>query len=177
MTAPQSPGDAERCGCTCHEYYADHMFVSHLAGPCCDRRRPTPPVAAPGDVEALAETCREWGEDDPRRCGKPAEFILWGKLLPKEAFGPRCYDHAVKHIGHDMPSRVDQYAVYDLRAVARFAAQVAQQTREAESAVVERVEAVLDAYNQHDGDVIWECEPEDRWRFGRDLRAALRRDR
>jgi hypothetical protein len=45
----------------------------------------------------------------------PAEFILWGKLLPPEALGPKCYDHAVKYLGHSVATRTEQYAVVDLR--------------------------------------------------------------
>lgn len=66
-------------------------------------------------AEALRETCREWPDDAFDRCNQPAEFILWGKLFPPEALGPRCYEHAVKHTGHSMPSQVDQWAVFDLR--------------------------------------------------------------
>ncbi len=32
------------------------------------------------------------------KCWAPAEYVLWGKLLPPEALGPRCYDHAAKHV-------------------------------------------------------------------------------
>lgn len=85
----------------------------------------TDPMTAPR-TDWWAETCRE--EVDHERCGLSADFILWGKLLPTEAFGPRCYDHAVKHLGHNMPSRADQYAVYDLRG---FAARVAEERGEA----------------------------------------------
>lgn len=57
-------------------------------------------------AEALVhEGCREWVEDKCDRCNEPAEFVLWGKLLEPEALGPRCYDHAAKHVGHDMLSR------------------------------------------------------------------------
>ncbi len=64
---------------------------------------------------ALRESCREEMRDGDR-CNKPAEFLLWGKLFERKAFGPRCYDHAVRHTDHSMPSRVDQWAVMDLRA-------------------------------------------------------------
>jgi len=40
--------------------------------------------------------CRE--EVDGERCGKNAEYLLWGKLLPKEALGPRCFDCTQKHV-------------------------------------------------------------------------------
>ena len=38
-----------------------------------------------------SEWCRECREE-------PAEFILWGKLFPPEALGPRCYTCARKHV-------------------------------------------------------------------------------
>lgn len=44
-----------------------------------------------------------------------------------------------------------------------------------QAAVREAVGGLLDAYNRLDDDDAagWECEPEDRWRFGRDLRALI----
>ena len=65
------------------------------------------------------EVCREQVEDPDgwrQNCNKPAEFLLWGKLFAPEVLGPRCYDHAVAHTHHSMPSRVDQWAVMDLRS-------------------------------------------------------------
>lgn len=47
-------------------------------------------------------------------CTFQAEFILWGKLIPPEHLGPRCYDHASLAVGHSAlgdPS----WAIYDLR--------------------------------------------------------------
>lgn len=52
-------------------------------------------------------------ESEPAPVIRPAEFILWGKLLPPEALGPRCYDHAARQVGHralNDPS----YAIYHL---------------------------------------------------------------
>lgn len=43
--------------------------------------------------------CREELENGDK-CWAPAEFVLWGKLIPAEGLGPRCYDHAVRHVGH-----------------------------------------------------------------------------
>jgi uncharacterized protein YuzE len=60
----------------------------------------------------LNECCRECRAEDKY---ERADYILWGKLLPKEALGPRCYDHAEKHVGHEAMSRIDQWAVFDLR--------------------------------------------------------------
>lgn len=70
-------------------------------------------------ARGLLTSCRECRDErdfytDPV---KPADFIIWGKLAPPEGLGPKCYDHAVKHLGHDMPRRSDQYAVVDLRPI------------------------------------------------------------
>lgn len=45
------------------------------------------------------EFCRERSEVDGKWCGERAEFIIWGKLYPEEALGPRCYEHARRHVG------------------------------------------------------------------------------
>lgn len=61
------------------------------------------------------EYCRECRDELPYGSKLPvAEFILWGKLFPREAFGPKCYDHAVKYFPVE---RIDQWAVYDLRPI------------------------------------------------------------
>jgi hypothetical protein len=64
--------------------------------------------------------CGQWllDEDDfPwRRCGDPADLILWGRLLPPEALGPRCLDHASHYMPTDANS-VEQWAAFDLRPV------------------------------------------------------------
>jgi hypothetical protein len=26
-------------------------------------------------------TCREWIDDEVRRCSKPSDYVLWGKLI------------------------------------------------------------------------------------------------
>lgn len=64
----------------------------------------------PETYSALDETCR-----DCRNTSKgsvAADFILWGKYFDQAAFGPKCAEHARKWF--DL-SRVDQYAVFDLR--------------------------------------------------------------
>ena len=70
-------------------------------------------------LEGIArEGCREWPTGALDRCNVPAEFVLWGKLFPPEALGPRCYDHAAAHAGHRAlgdPS----YAIIDLRPALR----------------------------------------------------------
>ena len=78
-----------------------------------------PEPHAPPD-RAAVEWCRECRDERPMGSpGVPADFILWGKLLPPAALGPRCYDHAAAHLGHAAMSRIDQYAVFDLRTVRR----------------------------------------------------------
>lgn len=52
---------------------------------------------------------------------KPAEFLLWGKLFPPEALGPRCYDCAEGHIGWPNMGDLAQWAVLDLRGLYRGA--------------------------------------------------------
>lgn len=67
--------------------------------------------------EEAQESCREeLGPDhEYRKCGEPAEFILWGKLIEPEGLGPRCYDHAAKHVGHPALGYHSGYAIFDLR--------------------------------------------------------------
>ena len=70
----------------------------------------------------IEETCREWVRAKHNRCGERAEFIIWGKYFPADAFGPRCYDHTAEHL-HDMSAlNIEQTAVYDLRRVYRLQA-------------------------------------------------------
>lgn len=72
-------------------------------------------------MSEVREFCGEWIEEKVDRCNAPAEFILWGKLFPAEALGPRCYDHAAKHTGHWAlsPSQLPQCAIFDLRGLQR----------------------------------------------------------
>lgn len=78
-------------------------------------------MATTSDLEraarALLTCCRECRDEAAPFATyvTPAEFILWGKLLPPEALGPKCYDHAVKYLGHSVATRTEQYAVVDLR--------------------------------------------------------------
>jgi hypothetical protein len=67
----------------------------------------------------LLTCCREWPRDGDR-CTRPAEFILWGKLLPPESLGPRCYKHAAKHVGHRALGD-PTWAIADLRPLLREA--------------------------------------------------------
>lgn len=78
------------------------------------------------------EFCRECRDElhaGKRDRVRAAEFILWGKLFPAEALGPRCYDHAARHIGGAGMAMLDQYAVFDLRKVVRKAAERETNTR------------------------------------------------
>lgn len=63
--------------------------------------------------------CREWGEEKANICGAPSEYVLWGKRIPAEGLGPRCYDHAEKHIGHHGLGSLPGYAVINLDDLAR----------------------------------------------------------
>lgn len=76
--------------------------------------------------ERVRESCRE-DVDDGERCGETADLILWGRLLPADALGPRCLFHAGKYIPTD-PHSVSQYAVYDLRPVGRLARELADRS-------------------------------------------------
>lgn len=82
-------------------------------------------MMADTSYEPLRLYCGEWLEDEKRGpvrlCNAPAEFLLWGKLIDPEGLGPRCYDHAAKHIGHHAltPHGLTQYALLDLRGLAR----------------------------------------------------------
>jgi hypothetical protein len=67
----------------------------------------------------VLEHCREeLGPPSFERCNERAEFILWGKLLPPEALGPRCYEHAAKHVGQRALGD-SGWAIFDLRGLIR----------------------------------------------------------
>ena len=66
-------------------------------------------------VITTVEYCRQCRDSLPYGSNIPrADFILWGMFFPSEAFGPKCYTHASEWFN---TSRVDQYAVYDLRPI------------------------------------------------------------
>lgn len=101
----------------------------------------------------LLTTCREVidgpvGVVTPGVCGNPAEFILWGKLFPKEALGPRCYDHAMEYVGEQALAMA---AVVDLRPLLRAlqededAAAAAEAAPAPPSGKRERIEFMADA--------------------------------
>lgn len=67
-------------------------------------------------LEKHVGSCREWVDDD--QCNAPAEFVLWGCLIPNEGLGPRCYDHAVKHVAHHALGSRSNFALINLRDLA-----------------------------------------------------------
>jgi hypothetical protein len=75
-------------------------------------------VAAMGN-----EACREWVDEVANTCKERADFILWGKMFPPEALGPRCLTHAESHVGWrniSSASQISQWAIYDLRPIGRL---------------------------------------------------------
>jgi hypothetical protein len=63
-------------------------------------------------------SCREWQHETANICGAPSEYVLWGKLIPSEGLGPRCYDHAAMHVGHSALSPGSGWAVINLAELA-----------------------------------------------------------
>lgn len=61
--------------------------------------------------------CREWVGIDT--CAQPAEYVLWGKLISPEGLGPRCYEHAAKHVDHYGLRSRSGYALINLNDLAR----------------------------------------------------------
>ncbi len=61
------------------------------------------------------ERCRECRDED---MDVRADLILWGKLFPPEALGPKCLDCAAQYMSVDAHT-VSQYAVLDLRPLRR----------------------------------------------------------
>lgn len=98
-------------------------YEYHPDCPCCGRL-PQALEELAAAQEALkpyaTEVCREWIDAD--RCNRPAEFLLWGKMLPADALGPRCYDCAAKHVDHRALGD-SQWAILDLRPALRAAAE------------------------------------------------------
>ena len=45
------------------------------------------------------EFCHFRKEPTGEWCGKDADMIVWGKLFPPEALGPRCEEHAAEQLG------------------------------------------------------------------------------
>jgi hypothetical protein len=75
------------------------------------------PVDAVAALEAMQREiggCREWCEDKADCCWAPAHYVLWGKLIPAEGLGPRCYDHAAKHVSASALAPGSQWALIDI---------------------------------------------------------------
>lgn len=65
----------------------------------------------------ITEFCHDRSTtEDGSWCGKPAEFIFWGRLYPMQVLGPRCYDCARFHLqGWQLDERsIEQSAIYKL---------------------------------------------------------------
>ena len=73
------------------------------------------PIELPEQLQGVTriEHCRACR--DERDEIVTADFILWGKLLPPEQMGPRCYDHTAGYLGWSAMHQIDQWAVFDLR--------------------------------------------------------------
>lgn len=69
----------------------------------------------------IHESCREWDDESMSRCGAPADVILWGKLFPQDALGPRCREHAENHLNHRTLEEClrQGWAIFDLRNLRR----------------------------------------------------------
>ena len=68
----------------------------------------------------MRESCREWVDEIANKCNRPAVVILWGKLFPAEALGPRCPEHAEKHLGRYYVDAIrEHWAIFDLRNLTR----------------------------------------------------------
>ena len=63
--------------------------------------------------------CREWLPEKADYCWQPTEYVLWGRLIPEEELGPRCYEHAVWHVGHHALRSRSNYAFVNLTDLAR----------------------------------------------------------
>jgi hypothetical protein len=73
-------------------------------------------------LNRVVTVCRDCRDELPWLCEDVplADFIFWGKLLPPEALGPKCYEHAAKHVGHAMlAGHGDRFnvAAVDLRPI------------------------------------------------------------
>ena len=73
------------------------------------------------EIARFVGPCRE-ENGDGERCGKETEYVLWGKLFPAEALGPRCYDCAAKHVAHMGLASRSGWALVHIRHLARHLA-------------------------------------------------------
>jgi hypothetical protein len=121
-------------------------------------------AAKANSVSEFCRTCNDAG------ISIPADLIVWGKLFPKEALGPRCVQHFWKQTGYPVSDlTVGQSAVYDLR-VAR--AEVAQMRKSLGAAFSGYLGLLMDQKFE-DGtsvlEVLFETSPELRAQFRRVL--------
>jgi hypothetical protein len=65
---------------------------------------------------SFLEWCRECRDEDKPT---PADFIIWGKLFPPEALGPKCAEHAYRHVPQAFGPMMGQWAIFDLRGLVR----------------------------------------------------------
>lgn len=90
---------------------ADYVLLGPVAA-LLDRARQEERQSAAIDAREWCRRCRDLDQPMQR-----AVVILWGKLLPPEHLGPRCYDHAAEAIGWQSmhPEQFAQHAGFDLR--------------------------------------------------------------
>jgi hypothetical protein len=69
-------------------------------------------------IQQHLDGCREWVAGKNNCCFAPAEYVLWGKLIPREALGPRCYRHAKKHVGDPALRSRSGFALVNVRDLA-----------------------------------------------------------
>lgn len=70
-------------------------------------------------IQVQVGPCREWPEGASDRCNEPSEYVLWGKLIDREGLGPRCYECAAKHVGHNALSTGTNFALIHLPDLAK----------------------------------------------------------
>lgn len=110
---------ASGCPCNVPDHFDEvHIVVRDLAA--AEERI----KELTGALNGLVTCCRECRDEMPMFSSNipRADFVLWGKLFPPEAFGPKCYDHAAKHIGWSGMSQIEGMAVVDLRPINRLTA-------------------------------------------------------
>lgn len=89
-----------------------------------------PVIDAPATLRAIQRKvggCREWLDDEARICAKPSEYVLWGKLIPADGLGPRCYDHAAKWVSQSALAPNSGWALVDLAGLVEAVHAVARE--------------------------------------------------
>lgn len=100
---------------------------------------------APQQCREVLACRREFPERSYERCGKPAKYIVWGKLFPKEALGPRCRDCLEDQCGHRGPTD-PIYAIYDLPDFDIIRKQAQEEERERTREALATVRGHLEGY-------------------------------